>query len=269
MSAYHFLGNIRLTIILLLLLVADLCIGYLCLYENVSLFQPMNEVGLKRWLTTYGLSQPLLSGWFFLLLPLLFFLVINTLICTGDKLYHLFTSTLRQFSSNRLWLTLSIHLMHLAMVLLLVGYLTSYTLGTTYPGITVTPGTPATVPNSRVKIELLKMQMVPYSSKRLDSFIGRNIDAQAHLVLSNGNPKKSEILSMNKPVHFQGLSFFLQQFNPKQIGGGMNSAQYIVVDIRRDPGVIPTFTGMASFITGLFGYFFFRYRVRKNRSIKK
>lgn len=259
---YQFFCSIKLTVTLLLLLVADLSLGYICLQGKVSLFQPMNEVGLSQWLLTYARSQPLDSAWFLLLLPLLSLLGINTLCCTGEKLYHLVRSQHTRLPANRLWLTLSIHLMHLAMILLLAGYLTSYTLSTIYPSITLTPGLPLTVPGSSLQVELLEMQMIPYSRNRLIPFLGRNIDVNAHLLFKDGKEQVHATLAMNRPVHIHGFSFFLQRFNPTR-AGGMSPSQYIIFDIRRDPGVLPTFIAMGAFLTGLFGYLFFRHRTRK------
>lgn len=263
---YRFFCSIKLTVVLLLVLVADLCLGYLSLQGNVELFQPLNEVGLRQWLLTYGRTKPLSSAWFFLLLPLLGLLVVNTLCCTGDKLYHLFHSSAGKRSSNRFYLVLSIHLMHLAIVVLLIGYLTSYTLSSIHPATTLMPGVVVKVPDTTVTAELLDMQMIAYSGERLASFFGRNLNTRAQLLLSDGKKKKTATISVNQPAHFQGFSFFLQRFNPTS-ATGMSSSKYIIVDIRRDPGVIPTFSGMAAFVTGLLGYLFFRYQSRRDRSL--
>lgn len=263
---YRFCCSIKLTVVLLLLVVADLCLGYLSLQGNAELFQPLNEVGLRQWILTYGRTQPLSSAWFFILLPLLGLLALNTLCCTGDKLYHLFRSGGGRRFTNRFCLILSIHLMHLAMVTLLIGYLASYTLSSIYPAITLMPGTTVTVPNTTVTAKLLDMQMIPYSGERLAPFIGRNLNTRAQLVISDGEKEKTATMSINRPAHFRGYSFYLQRFNPTS-ASGMSSAKYIIMDIRRDPGVLPTFTGMAAFVAGLLGYLFFRYRSRKNRSL--
>ena len=263
-TIYHFLTSIRLSFILLLLLTADLSIGYICLHGNASFYEPMNAVGLRQWLTTYGIANPLLSGWFFILLFLLFCLVVNTLVCTCDKLYHLFSTLRARLAKKRLWLTLSIHLMHLAMVLLFAGYLISYTASNIQSSITVIPGDKATVFGSDLSFELARMELIPYRQNRINSYIGRYIDTDAHLIFRDGTDTKQAVLSTNNPVSYRGYSFFLQRFNPILVKG-MSSTQYIVVDIRRDPGVMLTFTGMGAFVAGLMGYIILRSRVRKHR----
>lgn len=265
-TVFHFFCSLKLAVVLLFLMVADLCFGYLCLQGHATLFQPLNEVGLKQWLITYARSEPFFSAWFILLLPLLSGLAVNTLCCTGNKLYHLFTSHIKRWSSHSFLHTLSIHLIHLAIVTLLLGYLASYTLSTIHPSITLTPGVLATIPGSNINVELIEMQMIPYTGKHLASFNGRNINTNAQLKLSDKNMSKTTTLSINHPAYFRGFSFFLQRFNPTS-SRAMSSSHYIVVDIRRDPGVIPTFTGIVAFLIGLAGYLFFRYSTRKNRNL--
>jgi cytochrome c biogenesis protein ResB len=264
-ALYHFLTSIRLSVVLLLFLTADLCFGYICLHGNSSFFNPMNETGIVQWLITYGVNRPATSAWFFILLFLLFCLIINTLVCTFDKLYKLFTTfRARYANSKNFQLTLAIHLMHLAIVLLFVGYLISYTTSTIHHSITVVPDIQMNIPGSTVSFKLTKMEMRPYTQNRMKSFVGHYIDAQTHLLLRNGEKKKQAILSMNNPVFFQGYSFFLQRFNPRK-KGGMGASQYVVIDIRRDHGIELTFAGMAAFILGLTTYILLYGQVRNHK----
>jgi len=106
--------------------------------------------------------------------------------------------------------------------------------------------------------------MQPYTQNRIESFVGRYIDARNHLILQEGEEKKEAVLSMNSPVFFQGYSFFLQRFNPRK-KGGMVASQYVVIDIRRDRGVKLTFAGMAAFILGLTAYILLYSQVRNHK----
>jgi len=253
-TIYRFLTSIRLSFFLLLLLTADLCMGYICLHGNASFYEPMNTVGLIQWLTTYGFARPMLSAWFFILLVLLFCLVINTLVCTCDKLYHLGSTLHARLTGRRVWLTITAHLMHLAIVLLFAGYLISYTMSDIENSVTVMPGGKAVSFGSGLSFTLTKMDLTPYKHNRLDGFIGRYIDSDAHLIFNDGdNDTQQAVLSLNNPVSYWGYSFFLQRFNPRS-AGEISPSKYIVIDIRRDPGTILTFTGMGAFILGLIGF---------------
>lgn len=260
---YKFLIGLRLGVVLLLLITADLCLGYICLHGNSSFYEPMNEIGVIRWLQTYGLASPMYSAWFFILLGLLFCLVINTSLCTCDKLYHLFYAHGKGRKHSAL--TLFIHLMHVAMVLLLVGYLISYTSGTIHNSLTLRPGGQLNVPGTDISMKLTAMDFVPYSGKRNESYIGRFIDASVHLTFCAPGIQEDKTLSINNPVSFGGYSFFLQRFNPRK-KGGMNRNEYIIMDARRDPGAFLVFLGMSAFVVGFFGYIMLRSPLRLPRS---
>lgn len=263
-SIFRATASVRLSFYLLLLLTADLIVGYICLHGNSSFFEPMNHVGLRNWLTTYGMANPLLSGWFFVLLLLLFCLVVNTLVCTFDKLYQLFTTLGARISSNSFWLTITVHLMHLAMTMLLIGYLISYCFSTIHNSVTLLENPrEATAVDEKLRMELSRIELILYTGDH-DSFTGRYLDARAHLVLRHGNDCKSAVISINNPASFRGYSFFLQKFNPKY-KSGTNMARYVVVDIRRDPGAGLTFAGMVLFIIALTGYLIFRTGIKPGR----
>lgn len=261
---YTFLISLRFSVVLLIALTLDLSIGYIFLHGNASFYEPMNEVGLRQWLQSYGLSNPQLSSWFFVLLFLLFCLVINTLLCTFDKLYHLFTTSRNVQKGRTFKLTLFIHLMHVAMVILLAGYLISYTTATIYNSITLRSGGSHEISDTGITLELTDMELIPYTGKRNESYAGRYLDTQAHLKLSRNGETVERVMSFNNPVFFGGYSFFLQRFNPRQ-EGGMSAVRYIVLDVRHDPGVKLTFFGMAAFVVGFCGYVWLQNRPRKIR----
>ncbi len=254
---YRFFISLRLSVVLLVLLTADLGLGYIFMQGNASFYEPMNEVGLRRWLFTYGTSDLQLSAWFFVLLFLLFLLVVNTLFCTSDKLYHLFRSGRIVLKKRGVRLKLSIHLMHVAMVLLLMGYLISYTTAEIHNSLTMGVGEMLEIPDSDITLELVSMELIPYRGERNKSYIGRYIDVLAQLKIKKGTNGSIQTISVNNPAGQGGYSFFLQRFNPLW-QDGFNSGEYITIDIRKDPGVCFIFMGMAAFILGFFGFVFFR-----------
>ena len=256
-AIYRFFISLRLSVVLLILLTADLGLGYIFMQGNTLFYEPMNEVGLRRWLFTYGTADPQLSAWFFVLLFLLFLLVVNTLFCTFDKLYHLFNSGRIDFRKRSVRRKLSIHLMHVAMVLLLMGYLISYTTAEIHNSLIMRVGETLEIPNSDIRLELVSMEFVPYRGDRNKGYIGRYIDVSAQLKIKREAGEFTRKFSVNNPAGHGGYSFFLQSFNPRQ-KGGFNPIEYITIDIRRDPGARFTFMGMAAFILGFLGFVFFR-----------
>ncbi len=250
-TSLRFFASLRLTVILLLLLILDLLAGWYALGGNASFFEPLNQLGLWHWLSTYGHDNMALAAWFFMLLLLLACLVVNTLCCTVDRLYRL-AGVFRNASGRRLLFRLSVHLMHLSLVLLLTGYFISYTGAKICPGLVVGEQGKTPVPGAGITLALEAMETVPYNG-RLPAYQGRYVDASAVLRMESAGRSESREIRINRPASFAGWSFFMQRFNPRS-AGGMSAAKYIVVDARRDPGAMPAFWGMAAFMLGLLGY---------------
>ena len=263
------LGSLRLSIWLFALLAVDLCIGYLCLEGRTVVFQPMNDVGLVQWLKTYGVNQLSVTAWFFLLLPLLLALAVNTLICTTSKLYSLVPKVVNCSLNNGYRLTLSIHLIHLGVVVMLTGYLVSYSLGTVYPSITITLHNQAHIPDSTITLALTELALIPYTSGRIPSFTNRYINAEARILVHSPGKSDHEVaVALNRPAYVQGYTLLLKRFNPGS-AGSMSSAKYIVLDIRRDFGGLVTLFGMGGVIAGLLGYLRHRTAAGNGRRSKK
>ncbi len=92
-SFFGIFTSLRTAVVLFVLLTADLLIAWYCLVGNAIFYEPMNQIGLWRWLTTFGRDEPALSAWFVIFAVLLFLLVVNTLICTCDRLPGLLSLT--------------------------------------------------------------------------------------------------------------------------------------------------------------------------------
>ena len=120
------LAGIHLTIVLCLLLAADLSFGYVCLNRNEILFAPLNDVGLIAWINTYGRCNLKSTAWLLALLVLLTLFCINTFVCTTDRVARLIRHR-KKYPRLRLLFRLAPHLMHYALILILTGYLSSYT----------------------------------------------------------------------------------------------------------------------------------------------
>lgn len=217
----------------------------------------MNRQTIGAWINTYGVENIQYTSWFFILLFLLCILVVNMLVCTGDRLWKLIRRWRAAGGSRRIWFSLSTHIMHVSAVLILIGYLVSYTMTRVSPSLTVVPDLLTKVSGTAISLELLEMKLPVYEGIRLEPFSGRVIQPEILLRMISRKESRAAWLGFNRPVYFQGYTLFLQNFSPKSTGG-MSRSRYIVVDIRNDPGVLFYFTGIAFFLAGMSGVIFFR-----------
>ena len=247
------LGSIHLTVVLCLLLFVDLSVGYLCLNRNTILFAPLNDIGLATWIQTYGKHNLTHTLWFFVLLGLLTLLCVNTFVCTTDRVAALIARR-RHFSPQRLALKFAPHIMHYAMIVILVGYLCSYLFARVYEPLTLIPGKPTRLAGTELQITLAELDPVYYTGSRLPAFEDRVLQPRASLRLVDGDRQQTSMITINRPLRYHGYSFFLKDFRPKKRKGGMNRTVRIDLTIRRDPGVMLYLVGIMLFTAGLAMY---------------
>jgi hypothetical protein len=250
-AVWHKLGSIHLTVVVCLLLAADLTLGYLCLKDRATLFAPMNEIGLAAWSATYGRHNLLHTSWFFLLLGLLTLLCLNTFVCTTNRV----TALLRkrtQLGAIRLSFKLAPHLMHYALILMLAGYLGSYVFAKVLDTRTLIPGSVVALPATTARIAFIGLDPLYYPDDRLPAFKNRTMRPRARLLLIDGKSQREVILCVNRPVWFKGYGIFLKQFSPKtKPGSGMALRERVDVSIRKDAGVRLYLVGILLFTIGL------------------
>jgi cytochrome c biogenesis protein ResB len=260
------LGSVRLAVVLLILLVIDLSLAYFSINGRSIIFEPMNQVGIWPWLNTYAMANLRYTAWFFIFLVLLSALVLNTLVCTTDRLWKLLRQRKEQKSNKRFFFALSTHTMHLGMVVILIGYLISYTMSQVYPSLTLIPQKETIVAGTNLRVKLTSMTLPIYEGKRLETFTGMVISPSVQLRVATPATERTASLGFNNPVYFQGYTFFLQRFSPTK-NANMSNAHYIVIDVRRDPGVLFYFVGISFFLGGLLCYVIFWIRSRQPRRV--
>ena len=249
---WHKLGSIHLTVIVCLLLTGNMIVGYYCLEGRAVIFEPLNRVGLAAWAATYGMTHLKLTSWFFLLLGLLALLCINMFVCTTDRIIRLFKS-FKKMAKHRFLFTLAPHIMHYAVIIILTGYLFSYSFSQVIAHTTLVPGSSATIYNTPLTIEFVSWDPVLYTGTRLEHFQKHILDPNIEMKLIHNQNKKSVILSVNQPARIKGYRIFLKNFTPKKIGG-MRLKPRIDLTIRKDPGVRFYMAGIGLFIAGLLIY---------------
>ncbi|MBU1056030.1 MAG: hypothetical protein KKC46_19715 [Proteobacteria bacterium] len=246
------LGSIHLTVVLCLLLTADLTYGYISINRRTNLFASLNDIGLTAWIETYGRHNLLYTAWFFILLGLLTLLCINTFACTTDRVILLIRSR-EHFGIQRFLFKFSPHIMHYAMIILLVGYLFSYISAQVIVSQTMVPGTTITLPGKTAQITFESFEPVYYHGDRLAFLNNYVISPRAKLLLTDGDYNKTAVLSYNQPVWFKGYGIFLKNFAPRK-KDGMAIRVRIDMNIRKDPGVCVYIAGIILFTAGLFMY---------------
>lgn len=256
------IGSVRVAVFILTLLAVDLSIAYFSINGRSIIFEPMNQVGVRTWLNTYAMANLRYTAWFFIFLILLSGLVINTLACSTDRLRLLIRARLQQQANKRFYSALSTHVMHLGMVVILIGYLVSYTMSQVYPGLILAPQKEIIVAGTNIRVKLTAMNLPLYQGKRSATFNDRVIVPTVQLRVVTPTAERTASLGFNSPVRFQGYTFFLQRFSPNK-KNGMSSDHYIVIDVRRDPGVLLYFIGISIFSGGLFSYMIFWIRSRQ------
>ena len=257
------LGSIHLTVALCLLLILDLCWGYACLRRHAGLFSPLNDLGLHAWAVTYGRHNLAQTAWFFVLLALLALFAVNTFVCTTDRVAKLLGNR-KRFSPTALAFRLAPHVMHYALLMILVGYLASYLFAEVLPGRTLVPGATMELPGGAGEVTLTEVRPLHYEGKRLDFFTGRVIRPEAHLLFTRGDLRKTAILTDIRPAGFGGWRLFMRNFAPKK-RGGMGMRVRVDLTVRKDPGVVFYLAGMVLFTAGLALYVYEKLFYRNTR----
>ncbi len=255
--------SIRLAVVLLLLMAMTMCLAYGSVAGRDTMFEPMNQIGLWSWMETYGTAHLQYTAWFFLFLFFAALLAVNTLCCTVSRLLRLKDTRTRP-RKQRTVFSLLIHMMHAGMVLVLAGYLASYTLGQTESGIVLIPGRTSAVPNTPLRLELVSMKLPVYKGTRLEAFSGSVITPRIRIRAEDKSGKRTFDIGFNSPGLFRGYALFLQKFAPSR-QGAINSRRYVVIDIRKDPGMMIYIAGIIVFVTGLTGYLCLHPRLRAER----
>ncbi|MFH0727802.1 MAG: hypothetical protein V2B19_15855 [Pseudomonadota bacterium] len=245
-------GSIQLTVMLCLSLTADLTWGYVCLSRHTHLFSPLGDIGLMAWIETYGRYNPVYTVWFFILLGLLALLCVNTFVCTTDRVLLLLRSG-AHFTRQRFFFKFAPHVMHYAMIVILLGYLCSYLFSEVLPRQSLVPGASLALPDTTAKIRFMSFEPEYYRGERLAFFDNWVIRPRARLEIEAGSMRQTAILSYDEPLRIKGYRLYLMDFAPKK-KGGMERRVRIDIGIRKDPGVWLYTAGMILFTLGLVLY---------------
>lgn len=252
-NIWHMSGSIQLTFYLIILTMADFAAGFFSLKSHSELFHPLNDLGFVKWAGTYARNNPSETAWLFILIGLMATLSINTFTCTTERVITLFRQHAATDAKTKFILRLSPHIMHYALLIMLLGYLVSYLTGDTYLSNVLIPGGSVKIPGTIYTVKLTDLEIDYYQGNRLSYMQDRGIGVRADILIQHGNKSMTGILSVNKPVRFRSYSLHLRDFSPKS-KSGMSTKKYIEFNIKKDPGSYFYFGGMILFTAGLLLY---------------
>lgn len=173
------LASIRLTVALRFLLTADLGLGYGSLRSNLEIFAPMSDVGLLEWARTYGAANLRSTAWFFAMTGLLALLAVNTFACTTQRVLGILT---RYPKHRELPFRLAPHLMHYAVLIILVGDLGSYLFAASDLGRALRSGETIALPHGAT-LRFERFAPETLQGQRIDGFDGFVLRPNAHFTI--------------------------------------------------------------------------------------
>ena len=252
-NAWEFSGSRSLSAWLLFGIAIVISIGSVIMRHHQPVFYSLGRVLLPEWIGTYGVENLSITWWLFLSLLLFFFLAVNTFVCTTNRVIGL----LEKFTSlhkSTFFLKFSPHIMHIGFILLLVGHLISHTIGVNLTNNIIQKNGTISVCLSDLKVGLKDLKVEFEKGTLFKSLEGSPKNISASLSFIGPKCIKDKVISINRPVWFNGLSFHMDDFYPKSKFS--KRTPYISLIIKKDPGIKLQLTGVALFAFGLFIYIF-------------
>jgi cytochrome c biogenesis protein ResB len=247
--AWDALGSMRFAVYLLASCSGLFMAGAIFYRLKPGIFLPLNSTMLFEWLGTYGISNSGHTWWFFLLIGIFFFLGINTFLCTLERMIALIKLRNRRSLKSLLYL-LSPHIMHIAFLVLIVGYLVLYTFGVNSYNNILKPGFKRQISGSNITMEIRNPSFSTVSRKQNEFLEGRHISAAYTLVLHDAGRTVQKRLALNSPCLYKGYSIHVADFNPPR-AKSMTSAVWVNLTIRKNAGIPIFMTGIVLFAAGI------------------
>jgi len=262
-NIWKFLGKLSLTIWLFFTIAGDLIVGAAIMRDHQTVFSSMERISLPEWIYTYGVASLNITWWLFLLFFLLFILAVNTFVCTTDRVIVLLRKP-DSLSRSAFFLRFSPHLMHIGFVLVLAGHLISHTFDVNLLNNIIHKSETIPVGFSNLKMRLEDLNIEFERKTPFESLEGspKNVSAILSFIDQEEGIQR-KVISINRPVWFNGLSFHLKGFYPRSEGSKV--IPYVNIIIRKDPGIRFQGAGVIFFCLGLFMYIFMVIQSRLKR----
>jgi hypothetical protein len=242
-SIWRFCGNIRLTFWFLLLTSFTLAVGSYYIKYYPQVFRPLNSVLFQEWYKIYGQGYPYYIWWVWVLPGLLVALGINTVVCTSDRLYSLWSKR-KQMDFKVFFLKVTPSLIHVCFLVMLSGHLIGMISGFNL-SMDVVPGGKTSLP-IQTNIRVLDQNCDYYNSPELlKGFVKQ---CSVSLELEAQEEKTFKQIRFLDPLFWRGYSFHL-------LTDKKTNTPKIKLIIKNDPGRKLILSGFVFLVSLMLWYF--------------
>jgi len=246
---WRFLGSINLAIWLLVLIALNLAVGslYARLYPKV--IGRLDYLRFQDWISPAVLPE---GWWILLLFFMLFFLGVNTVVCTFDRVL-LIVGKRQPKHPGALFLDLAPSLMHVCFIVAILGHALSQF---TWEEIKlpVHPGTAIALSAGSLTVD--NQVCNNWEEPGLEGYVKQ---CSATLVLQTSNQSIRKEVSILHPIFWEDYGIHLKMTgNPKP-----GESPRLNLVIKRDPGLIPMLWGGAFFCILIVWYFITIFKSRR------
>jgi hypothetical protein len=249
---WHGLGSTRLALWLLAAVAALFFTGSVYYGIDPEHNVALNTAMLFDWLKTNRWEYFSQTWWFFLLLGVLTLLGVNTGICTLERTAAIIRSR-RQRSRRAFLFLLAPHILHMAFLVIITGYLALYTTGLDSRNHILKPGFLRPLPGSAVMMELRDPSFTAVVNPHNESLTGLHVAADFTLLFHEGGRTEVRRIGLNSPCFYKGYSIHVMEFNPKW-SISVTKDVWVNLTIRKSWGIALFMAGIVLFAGGVFLY---------------
>ena len=202
-----FLGSLKLGCYLLWAGSVFIFVGSIYGQDKYAFFTKLNEMRVQDWFEQYFFPNWSISWWILVLFLIMFFLGLNTFICTFNRLSTLF-KTRKKYSTKKFIIRILPSLIHFFFMLVMLGHFLTF-VGIKCQRVSIQAGTKFQLAGD--SLEVKEIQNYFYDK---DSPLQNRIK-QTVVKLTSARGEKIYLSYLN-PVEYKGFSLFLDMLKPKK-----------------------------------------------------
>ena len=204
---WNFLGSLKAGCYLLLAGATTVFIGSFYAQNHYSFFIKLNEMKIQDWFQENFLTNLSISWWLLLFVLIMFFLGINTFICTFNRLSSLIKNR-KKYPLKTFSIRILPSLIHLFFILVMIGHFFTFT-GIECQRVPIEKGKKITVKDTSFTVTKIDHFFYPQDS----SLHGRI--KQTFVELEGANEETLNLSYLN-PIKYKDFSFFLDMIKNKK-----------------------------------------------------
>lgn len=249
---WNILGSMSFGTWLLLCVAVLFFTGSIFYEQKPEVFVSLNSAMLPDWFRTFGIGNIGYTWWFFVALIFLFLLGLSTGICTLQRMIRIIGSRNNRSIKATLFL-LSPHIIHLAFLVIMLGYLSLYTFGINSYNNILKPGFSKCLPGSSITMELRDPSFSMAHNLHNKSLQGLHVGAEYTLLFHDGEKTDMRKVGLNRPCIYKGYSIHVVDFNPQRTES-MTDGVWVKLTIIKNMGIPIFMIGVLIFAAGVFLY---------------